>query len=427
VSTGLRLNSSDAHPRQLHSGSWKITILAGLANYIDGGSIVAGSAALPLWSEQFHLSSRYLGFLAAFSANAIAAAVGAMIGGYCCDRFGRKVIYQVDMIVYAVGTLWLIFAFKPWMIAAGVVIVGLAVGADIPASWSLIAESAPAGRRAAHSGVAQVLWTAGPLIVSLLSVIAAPFGVLGIRFVFAHLAILAIVLSMCRYSMSESPMWLAARSAAKAHKNSMRGLLSPRYLIALTFLIGMYGIWNLCAGTLGFFFPYMLRSVAGLTQFTAMALQTGGYLVGIGSLIFGFMRVADKFDQRIILGLAICIQMLAVAILASVPLTLGVVVCFLSLTALSGFGSPQAFYQLWSSELFPTLLRGSAQGLTFATVRIGLGVWSWYVPRLIVTHFPTLLWILVAFLFLGGAIGVIWAPRNEGKSLAEIEGGNAIP
>jgi MFS transporter, SP family, inositol transporter len=28
---------------------WKNTILAGLANYIDGGSIVAGSAALVLW------------------------------------------------------------------------------------------------------------------------------------------------------------------------------------------------------------------------------------------------------------------------------------------------------------------------------------------------------------------------------------------
>ena len=28
---------------------WKNSILAGLANYIDAGSIVAGSAALALW------------------------------------------------------------------------------------------------------------------------------------------------------------------------------------------------------------------------------------------------------------------------------------------------------------------------------------------------------------------------------------------
>ena len=30
---------------------WRDTILAGLANYIDAGSIVAGSAALALWKD----------------------------------------------------------------------------------------------------------------------------------------------------------------------------------------------------------------------------------------------------------------------------------------------------------------------------------------------------------------------------------------
>jgi inositol transporter-like SP family MFS transporter len=30
---------------------WKNTILAGLANYIDAGSIVAGAVALALWVE----------------------------------------------------------------------------------------------------------------------------------------------------------------------------------------------------------------------------------------------------------------------------------------------------------------------------------------------------------------------------------------
>ena len=52
-------------------------------------------------------------------------------------------------------TLWLVFAGQPWMIVVGFVLVGLAVGADIPASWSLIAEMAPAGERGKHSGVAR--------------------------------------------------------------------------------------------------------------------------------------------------------------------------------------------------------------------------------------------------------------------------------
>ena len=57
---------------------WRNTILAGLANYIDAGSIVAGSAALALWKAQYGLSDTFIGLIAAFSANAISAGVGAL-------------------------------------------------------------------------------------------------------------------------------------------------------------------------------------------------------------------------------------------------------------------------------------------------------------------------------------------------------------
>src|ERR1700686_1148921 len=87
---------------------WKNTILAGLANYIDGGSIVAGSAALALWVELYHLSPGFVGILGAFSANAISAGVGAAIGGLLCDRYGRKRIYQYDMLFYAFGMACLV-------------------------------------------------------------------------------------------------------------------------------------------------------------------------------------------------------------------------------------------------------------------------------------------------------------------------------
>src|SRR6266496_1445495 len=91
-------------------GGWQNTILAGLANYIDAGSIVAGSAALALWKDEYGLSDSFLGLIGAFSANAISAGVGALIGGRLCDLFGRKKIYQFDMLFYAFGMLWLIFA-----------------------------------------------------------------------------------------------------------------------------------------------------------------------------------------------------------------------------------------------------------------------------------------------------------------------------
>jgi inositol transporter-like SP family MFS transporter len=89
---------------------WKNTILAGLANYIDAGSIVAGSVALGCGSLSYGLYDSFIGLIGAFSANAIAAGVGALIGGILCDKFGRKKIYQYDMLFYAFGMLFLIFA-----------------------------------------------------------------------------------------------------------------------------------------------------------------------------------------------------------------------------------------------------------------------------------------------------------------------------
>src|SRR6516162_8382535 len=137
----------------MNSTGWRNTILAGLANYIDAGSIVSGSAALALWVEQYHLTPSFVGLLGAFSANAVSAGIGALIGGRLCDRFGRKRIYQFEDLLYAFGMLWLVFAVNPAMIVVGFILVGLAVGADIPASWSLIAEMAPNGARGKHSGL----------------------------------------------------------------------------------------------------------------------------------------------------------------------------------------------------------------------------------------------------------------------------------
>ena len=73
---------------------WKQTILAAMTNYIDAGSIVAGAAGLPLWTEYLKMDSIHLGLLAAFSSNAVSAALGAFIGGKICDKYGRKFVYS---------------------------------------------------------------------------------------------------------------------------------------------------------------------------------------------------------------------------------------------------------------------------------------------------------------------------------------------
>jgi MFS transporter, SP family, inositol transporter len=398
---------------------WRNTILAGLANYIDAGSIVAGSAALALWKAQYGLSDTFIGLIAAFSANAISAGVGALIGGILCDRFGRKRIYQFDMLFYAFGMLFLVFASAPWMIVLGFVLVGLAVGADIPASWSLIAEMAPDDRRGKHSGVAQVLWYLGPVVVLVAFLLLEPFGVLGARIVFAHLAVIALALTFLRARMRESERWEDARAAAEPASPAV--LLQPRYLKSILFLAGMYGFWNLWAGTNGFFFPYILRTVGDQSQGMSVALQAGGFVLSMLSIYFIFMKLADRVNQRLLFGISAAVQIAGMMLLALFPLTLPIAMLHIVMMQVGGGFGAQSFFQLWSAEQFPTRVRATAQGLTFAIVRIGLGFWSFFVPVLTSTGFTTLAWILVGFLVVSGLIGLAWAPRNEGKSLEQIE------
>jgi MFS transporter, SP family, inositol transporter len=407
---------------------WKNTILAGLANYIDSGSIVAGSAALALWVEAYHLNNTTVGLLGAFGPNAIAAGIGALIGGRLCDLFGRKKIYQYDMLFYAFGMLWLIFAMNAWMIVIGFFLVGLAVGADIPASWSLILEMAPDRERGKHSGVAQVLWYLGPVVVLLMFLVLSPLGLLGARLVFAHLAILAVALTFLRSRMSESVRWLDAQAGrAGLEKSRLRDLFTRQHLGSMAFLAGMYVFWNLWAGTNGFFFPYILRTVGDQSQTTAVAIQALSFLIGMLSIWLIFMRFADRVDQRMMFLASAVIQVIGMALLAVFPLTLPIALIHVFLMAFGqGFGA-QCFFQLWSGEMFPTMLRSTAQGLMFAVVRVTLGVFSFFVPMLTATGFTTLAWILTGFLVLSGLIGVLGAPRNAGKSLEELDRERGAP
>ena len=407
------------------TGSWRDTILAGLANYIDAGSIVAGSVALALWQEAYGLSNTTLGVLGAFGPNAISAGIGALIGGRLCDLLGRKKIYQYDMLFYAFGMLWLVFAINAWMVVLGFFLVGLAVGADIPASWSLIAEQAPDDSRGKHSGSAQVLWYLGPTVVLLMFAALSPLGLLGARIVFAHLAILAVALTFLRARMHESKRWLEAQAlpAEERRRGKVRDLLTWQNIRSMAFLIGMYGIWNLWAGTNGFFFPYILRTVGNFGQFTAVAVQTLSFLIGMMSIYLVFMQFSDRVNQRLMFGISAVIQVIGMSLLAIFPLTLPVAIIHVFLMSFGGGFGAQSFFQLWSAEMFPTLLRSTAQGVMFAVVRVSLGAFSFFVPALTATGFTTLAWILVGFLVVSGSIGFLGAPRNEGKSLEEIEAG----
>jgi MFS transporter, SP family, inositol transporter len=404
---------------------WKLAFLASMADYIDAGSIVAISASLAVWREAFHLDGSTVGLITALGPNALAAGIGALIGGRLGDAIGRKTIYQYDLLLYAFGTLWLVFAANVPMLIIGSVITGLAVGIDIPTSWALIGEESPDRSRSKMLGLTNVLWTLGPVVVLVLAVVVAPIGMLGTRLIFAHLFVLALITWLFRRGMGESLRWTRAREAAGTANplsfSAIRELFSRASGRALTFTGVVFLFWNLAAGTNGIFLPYLLSTVGGQSQGASVSIQALGFVSGLVSVLLIFMPYGDRPHRRLMFSVGAAMQAIAFFLFAVFPLTTGVA---LANVVLFGFGQGMAqypFIRVWLTELFPTSVRTTAQGLVYGGVRIVLFGWSLVVPVLATVGVDTLGLLLGIFLTISGVVGVVFMPNTAGKSLEQID------
>ena len=160
------------------SGSLKSTIAVSLNNYLDAGAIVAGASGVTLWQNYLGLSEMHLGWLNALSANALGAAIGAIIGGFLADKFGRKFIFTYNLLVYMTGVLIVMFSVNFPMLLAGFMITGISVGIGVPASWTYISESSEINNRGRNICISQMSWGIGPMVILLFGMLFAPGGYL---------------------------------------------------------------------------------------------------------------------------------------------------------------------------------------------------------------------------------------------------------
>ncbi|WP_182187414.1 MFS transporter [Pectinatus frisingensis] len=411
--------------------AWKKTILAAMTSYIDAGSIVAGAAGLSLWQAYLGMDGYQMGLLAALSSNAGSAAVGALIGGRICDKYGRKFVYTYDLLIYIIGMLLIVFGINYPMLLIGYVIVGLGVGADIVASWTLIAEEAPAKNRAKHCGSAQFAWALGPAVVLLISAWINQYGMIGSRIVFGHLIIVAAWVWYQRLKMPESKDWRAAKLAeekllaeGKVEKISYSTLLSGINLKTVLFLCGVYSVWNLCASTWGFFMPYIYEHVGNLSNSMSQLMSVGSFVISFVGTYFIFMQLGDKVSRRLLYTIIGGIYVIGWGVWVLPPdmLSMWMLIMFTIFAGINNGSGQQAFYQLWCSELFPTKYRATAQGLTFFITRIAAAVWGFCVPVIMNSlGFRYAAMLMVAFAFISWLVGTIWAPDTNGKTLKQIE------
>jgi len=402
---------------------WRWSALAGMASYLDAGSIVALGAGLAILQKEFNLSDGALGVLAAIGPNALGCAIGAFLGGWLGDKLGRKRIYQYDLMVYAFGILLVALAVNSPMLFVGTFIVGVAVGADVPTSLALVGEFAPDKARGKLLGFTQVAWCLGPVVVLWMALALAPLGLLGIRIVFLHLFVVAVVTWVLRRGLAESARWKEASQSAKNVGRNMKLLFSGSNLRALVWTATIYLFWNLAAGTAGIFNPYIINTLHAGGQAMSVGLSSTSFIIVMIVTVTVFMKYSDRSfrTRKLIWGVGAVMQVVAYGLFLFLPFTVTTVVLNIVLFGISAALSGEAFYKVFSQELFPTMLRGTAQGFTFGVARTILGFWSFFVPVLANTGIKPVAALLTLFLAISGFVGFFFMPDTSGKSLEQIE------
>jgi putative MFS transporter len=138
-------------------------------------------------------------------------AIGATVGGLLADRFGRRQVFALTLIVYGVATG--ASALVGGLVALLILrfFVGLGLGAELPVASTYVSEFAPARIRGRVIVILEAFWAIGWTASALIGYFVIPASPDGWRWAFALGAIPAAYALAVRWGLPESPRWLARR------------------------------------------------------------------------------------------------------------------------------------------------------------------------------------------------------------------------
>ena len=381
------------------------------------------------------------------------AAIGAIIGGFLADKYGRKFIYTYNLLVYMAGVLLVMCSVNFPMLLAGFLVTGISVGIGVPASWTYISESSEVNNRGRNICISQMSWGFGPMIILLLGMFFAPGGYLfswvenighaiggetlsgdalhvySSRLVFFSLFVVAFIAWNLQRKLEESKEWTDSNQAAKA-KGEETGLLhafkllftNSKIIKTVCYLATIYLTWNLVASVMGFFQPHIYETAGGLSNEYANMLSCVGWAIVV-VVTFGVSFIIDKVPHKLLYIIGLLAALATWMVIIAGVNGLGSLWAFSILWGINSGISVQIFYALWGSELFPAKFRAGAQGLMFFIVRSLSAAWG-----LVFTYiygengegFTVAAYCMIALLLISLVVGVIGCPNTRGKSLEQI-------
>jgi len=442
---------------------WRIWGLAAAGKFFVGFVTFTTGVVLPLVSLDFGISTTQSGVISAASLFGIL--VGALALGSLSDRFGRRSVFILEMILFTVFLVLLVFCSSFNSLIFCLFGLGLALGCDYPTAHLIISESIPSNRRGKlvlGAFAFQAIGALGGTAVGYLVLIYVR-DLSAWRWMYASAIIPAMIVTAGRFYVVESANWLFARGATEQARLATKRLLArtpqyPQHIVLdppccaegtnrilhhasfmeifkrrhlrVTILasvpwflqdLGTYGI--------GIFTPAILLAAMGSKAAPVQSLDdviandifaAQGAAMITAQLIVGMLFAALLTDKvgRIALqifgffgcAIGLLLASLSVDFTGNAKITV-IIAGFMLFNFMTNLG-PNAQTYLLAGEVFPTMIRGQGAGFAAAFAKIGAVATAFLFPILLVaigTRF--LLYILIATSILGAA--VTWFARVE--------------
>ena len=196
-----RLPFTREHTRTLLGAGtgWALDAMdVGLISFV--GLAIATSWDLTRTEQSWLLSIGFVGM-----------AIGATFGGLLADRYGRRTVFAVTLLVYGLATGASALATGLAALLVLRFLVGLGLGAELPVASTLVSELSPTRIRGRVVVALESFWAVGWVLAALIGFFVVPRFEEGWRWAFAIGLVPAIWAVVVRWGLPESPLFLERR------------------------------------------------------------------------------------------------------------------------------------------------------------------------------------------------------------------------
>lgn len=189
----------------------KFVVALGITWILDAFEVVIVSVVLKTMSRSLELTTFQSSWIV--SSFLVGALVGALLFGYLADKYGRKKIFFITLLLYSLGTFLTGFANSFEIALLFRFITGMGLGGEFSAIHSAIDEFIPSKYRGRVDGFITSSWNLGSVLASLtgmflLTKLPEEFAW---RYAFFFGGVLAVLIVFIRFFIPESPRWLISK------------------------------------------------------------------------------------------------------------------------------------------------------------------------------------------------------------------------